>query len=213
MSEVNSTVSVDPAVGLPPLPVVEGVEIRHCPGHRGYAIGSDGSPYSCWHGPIGICKQWHRNAAIPTGKYGHLYTSLGNTSTGNSTLYAISRLVLEAFEGPCPDGYEACHDPDPTPANCNRNNLHWGTRQSNVDDKVRHGRSLRGQKHPGVLLTNAEVMEIYSYKGQQASKELAERFHVSRNTISGIHTGRSWWWLTGEPQRKWRKASAATAPG
>lgn len=52
--------------------------------------------------------------------------------------YTVSRLVLNAFVGQCPDGLEACHN-DGNPANNSLDNLRWGTRSSNTLDSVKHG--------------------------------------------------------------------------
>lgn len=52
--------------------------------------------------------------------------------------YSVHRLVLEAFVGACPPGFECCHG-DGDPANNALTNLRWDTRSSNVLDKVRHG--------------------------------------------------------------------------
>lgn len=53
-------------------------------------------------------------------------------STGNAIKHKyVHHLVLEAFVGPCPPGMEACHFPDPNPANCRLDNLRWDTRSQN----------------------------------------------------------------------------------
>jgi len=50
----------------------------------------------------------------------------------------ISRLVLEAWVGPHPDGMECRHlDGDPT--NNNLSNLKWGTRSETMRDSIQHG--------------------------------------------------------------------------
>lgn len=55
----------------------------------------------------------------------------------------VHRLVLLAFVGPCPDGMEACHHPDPTPTNNRLENLRWGTYGENRLDAEWHA------EHPG----------------------------------------------------------------
>ena len=57
----------------------------------------------------------------------------------------VHQLVLDAFVGPCPDGMEACHaDDDPT--NNRIDNLRWGTRSSNMRDRVANGRHNEARK-------------------------------------------------------------------
>ena len=50
----------------------------------------------------------------------------------------VHRLVLEAFEGPCPEGMEACHE-NGDPHDNVWDNLRWDSRSSNMRDRVRHG--------------------------------------------------------------------------
>lgn len=53
--------------------------------------------------------------------------------------HKVSRLVLRAFVGPCPDGMESLHWDDDKDNNA-LSNLRWGTRSQNMLDKVRNGR-------------------------------------------------------------------------
>jgi hypothetical protein len=50
----------------------------------------------------------------------------------------VHHLVLLAFRGPCPPGYERCHQ-DGNPSNNALGNLSYGTRRDNVLDAIRHG--------------------------------------------------------------------------
>jgi NUMOD4 motif-containing protein/HNH endonuclease len=72
------------------------------------------------------------------------------TKDGKQARFQVHRLVLAAFDGPCPEGQEARHL-DGNPAN-NRwepgteeeriaagGNLIWGTHSENILDKHRHG--------------------------------------------------------------------------
>lgn len=65
---------------------------------------------------------------------GHLSVALGR---GRSVDVHI--LVLTAFVGRCPDGYEALHDND-IPSDNRLANLRWGTRSENLHDAIRNGR-------------------------------------------------------------------------
>lgn len=68
---------------------------------------------------------------------GHLI--LGLYREGKREKHLVHRLVLSAFVGPCTDGMEGCHDPDPNPANNHLRNLRWDTRSGNERDRVKHG--------------------------------------------------------------------------
>lgn len=54
-------------------------------------------------------------------------------------------LVLEAFVGPRPDGYVACHYDD-NPTNNHIANLRWDTKSANGKDAVRNGRNALANK-------------------------------------------------------------------
>jgi len=75
-------------------------------------------------------------------KKGHLGVILWkNNIYKNMTVH---KLVLEAFIGPCPNHYEACHNNGK--ANDNRlSNLRWDTCSNNNFDKRKHGTN-RGRK-------------------------------------------------------------------
>lgn len=67
---------------------------------------------------------------------GHLMVGL--CRSGRGTSYTVHRLVLIAFVGPPPQGYECCHR-DGVHTNNALENLYWGTPSDNVRDQVRHG--------------------------------------------------------------------------
>jgi hypothetical protein len=104
-----------------------------------YRFGSDGSVWTRRvRGHAGMLGDWKPMRPSP-GKDGYLFIRLFD-ATGRRVNCQVHRLILEAFVGPCPRGKEACHDPDPTPANCRLENLRWGTRTSNHYDRYRHAR-------------------------------------------------------------------------
>lgn len=57
----------------------------------------------------------------------------------------IHQLVMEAFDGPCPEGMEIRHL-DGDPANNARSNLKYGTHAENMQDMLRHGRNPRASR-------------------------------------------------------------------
>lgn len=69
-------------------------------------------------------------------KFGYPQVTLskdGNTQPGQ----LVHWLVMQAFTGPVPEGKEVLHWDD-NPSNNHLSNLRYGTRQENVDDKVRN---------------------------------------------------------------------------
>ena len=70
---------------------------------------------------------------------GGRYPMVGLCKDGKITHKRVHRLVLEAFEGPCPDGMEACHRND-IPTDNRIDNLYWGSPSENKLDLVKNNR-------------------------------------------------------------------------
>lgn len=69
-------------------------------------------------------------------RYGHRHVKLYRD--GKGTAYGVHRLVMAAFDGPCPDGMQVCHNNGD--ASDNRlSNLRYGTPTENSRDMIRHG--------------------------------------------------------------------------
>ncbi|MCD1287308.1 MULTISPECIES: NUMOD4 motif-containing HNH endonuclease [unclassified Brevibacterium] len=83
----------------------------------------------------------------------------------------VQRLVLEAFAGPCPPLREACHRNDIKTDN-RAENLRWGTRQENMIDQARNGRSV-GSKMSECIRGHAfDVINTYiKPNGNRGCKE------------------------------------------
>lgn len=176
-------------VCYPTLP--EGVCIKPIPGHLGYWASSDGRVWSQYR--TGISKPGdilRELKAVPSKKSGHLRISLAASS---KSLYLVHRLILETFAGPCPEGMECCHDPDPDPANCRLENLRWDTRQANHDDKCRAGRQARGAKGGRAKLTDEQAGEIRLLVASGVSRrEIARRFKINRVSVDYLVSGKNW---------------------
>lgn len=85
-------------------------------------------------------------------------------------------LVLEAFDGPCPPGLEACHRDDDY-ANNNVENLRWDTHSANQHDQVRNGRHANASKtycKHGHEFT-PENTYIYPVSGKRTCRECTRR--------------------------------------
>lgn len=126
---------------------------------------------------------------------GHLRVRLVRwiDGTPERRMFGVHNLVLMAFRGPCPEGMEGCHSPDPDPANCRLENLRWDTRSENMRDVVRHG------KHPHALLDEPKVRAIWLklVEGLETTKSIAKQFGVTRQAINSIKIGHSWTHITG----------------
>ena len=82
------------------------------------------------------------------------------------------------------------------PACINVEHLEPGTQQDNADDKVKRGRSLRGEAVAGAKLTAdmvASIKAAYVPRSRHANQyQLAQRFGVSQSEISHILSGKRW---------------------
>lgn len=161
----------------------------------GYRFGSDGSVWtrlerrgSLAYQPVG---EW-RPMTLTLNSRGYRTVSLQST-TGLKRCQSVHRLILEAFEGPCPAGMEACHNNGIRGDN-RIANLRWDTRRSNHADKRIHGTHSAGERSPKSKLTNAEALEIktrYS-NGGVSQPALAREYGVSQPTIWNIIHGVSY---------------------
>lgn len=132
----------------------------------------------------------------PRGK--HLVVRASRIDNGVSELAALHRLVLLAFVGPCPQGMECRHlDDDPT--NNNLENLCWGTRKEQAQDRKRNNNSHYKVAPKGIQqwlakLTDDKVSEIrQKYEaGGVSIKDLATQFGVSVPTIFEIIHRKIW---------------------
>lgn len=76
---------------------------------------------------------------------------------------------------------------------CNPTHLRLGTHQDNMDDMVRAGRSLTGERAPSSKLSTAAVAEArrLSAAGWSAT-DIARRFGVHQTTISRLLGRKTW---------------------
>ncbi|MDV2997654.1 MAG: hypothetical protein N4J56_007359 [Chroococcidiopsis sp. SAG 2025] len=115
--------------------------------------------------------------------------------------YRLNRVVLaHKLKREIQPGYLACHSCD-NPACLNPDHLWEGTNRQNIIDAISKGRVVapaqffnqQGSKNRSAKLTESMVVEIRElYKQGSSTKELAERFKVSRKAIQGAIFGRYW---------------------
>lgn len=174
------------------------VEYRDIPGFPGYRVGDDGSVWSCLvrvylgrqgsHCVTGV--EWHRMKPN-TNNSGHFSALLYREKKQYRRF--IHRLVLLAFVGPRPEGMEACHFPDHDPSNNRLTNLRWDTHKANCDDRDKHDRTYRGERHHRAKLNAAQVSAIkIASEGGESIHAMARKYGVNRWTIKRIIRGTSW---------------------
>lgn len=132
-----------------------------------------------------ILKPWIQNK-------GYHYVSHRDTSTHRRICYAVHRLVLDAFVGPCPDGKQVAHG-DGNPCNNHISNLRWATAKENIADRTMHGRTRFGEDNGSAKLDAGCVKTIKRLRSIGLSAyEIARLACVSPSTIQSIWEGTTW---------------------
>lgn len=104
----------------------------------------------------------------------------------------VHQLVLEAFVGPCPEGME-CRHLNGDRGNPSLDNLMWGTKKENGEDRVRHGTTLTGERHHKAKVTREQVEEMRRLRaGGMMLKDLVAKFGIGFSQVSFICRGHNW---------------------
>lgn len=107
------------------------------------------------------------------------------------------RVSWRLAHGPIPSGLWVLHRCD-TPACVNPTHLFLGTQLDNMQDAAQKGRvrvpCLRGNDHPNAKLTADQARAIYlrSRDGGETSRQIANDYGVSRDTVLSIGSRRGW---------------------
>lgn len=125
-------------------------------------------------------------------KGGH-YPRVVLSKDKKSKCYRVHTLILEAFIGPKPKGFEACHKDD-NGWNNSLKNLYWGSRSDNVNDCLTNGNHIsiskkmsyrHGNSHPNTVISDELVLEVIKKRSEGCLlKELSKEYGVSEATIS-----------------------------
>jgi hypothetical protein len=158
---------------------------KEIPGFPGYRIGNDGSLWTCKNAKWGFRDTWKRLRPY-TDNSGHLQVVLMSDAKKKKNFF-VHVLVLNAFVGPRPKGFDACHG-NGDPADNRLENLRWDTRAANIEDSKRHGTFCVGEKNGHCRLTEDQVREIREIhaSGQMGYKRIAKKFGVSFSAVVHI---------------------------
>jgi hypothetical protein len=107
------------------------------------------------------------------------------------------RVMCELVHGDPPSPtHQAAHNCGQGHLGCvNPHHLRWDTTQGNADDRVIHGTENKGSRNGQAKLTEDDVIAIRKLLGHETQRKIANRFGVSRVTVSDIARGRRWGWL------------------
>jgi HNH endonuclease len=110
-----------------------------------------------------------------------------------SKVWKAHRASWELLRGPIPDGLDVLHKCDVRSC-INPDHLFIGTHQDNMRDMVSKKRFpyRHGEKHINAAFTGSQVSYIRARYSPGRGAELAREFGVSRSTIHGVVTGKTY---------------------
>lgn len=161
-----------------------------------------GSPYLTKCTPAGSTSAFFKSVVSPYRGEECLIWPYGGTTAGYGLVtldgrkgYA-HRFICEERNGPPPSGrYHAAHECGNNRC-VNGSHLSWKTAKENELDKIIHGTHNRGERAGASKLTEADVRDILALRGVELQKDIAKRYGVIRQSISDIHRGKTWSWLS-----------------
>lgn len=163
------------------------IEYRDVQNFPGYKVGSDGTIWSCRRKQFTdiLGTKW-KQLKTPAGKYrGEKGYHLAHLAAGGGT--AVTRklaiLVCLAFHGPKPSERHEVRHLNGISTDDRAENLAWGTKQENEDDKNIHGTRPKGESHWKCKLTDAQVEEIVSLKGKMKQIDVARKFGCTHSHV------------------------------
>lgn len=171
-------------------------EWRDVIGYEGmYQVSSLGRVRSCLTTASKTRQTWHLLSLSRNGKESYAPMKVGLKRRGTHKNRTVHSLVLEAFVGPRPAGYEGSHL-DGNPAHNYVTNLKWETPSENCMRKEEHGTLLRGRDNRGCAkLTEEQVLEIRRLDGTMPRTHIAKRFKIDPSNVKKICDRRSWRYL------------------
>jgi hypothetical protein len=178
-----------------PVTVTENYEVSDFGRVRSWRIwGALPGCYRNSGGTVGRAKS-PRMLSQRTNRYGYRAVSL--MVDGRLKYFVVHRLVAMAFIGPPPPGKNEVRHLDGDPANNVPGNLAWGDQQDNANDKVGHGRSLKGTKYPLAKLDDEKVRQAVALHEQGLTYEqIGTRLGAGPGAIGRIIRGEGWTHVT-----------------
>lgn len=109
--------------------------------------------------------------------------------------YYAHRVSWILYKGDIPNGLNVLHECD-NPICCNPDHLFLGTQSDNALDMVSKNRHVvyKGESNTNHVLTEADVVVIREKfsSGYYSHRELAEKFDVTKSTITKIINRETW---------------------
>ena len=153
--------------------------------YQDYSVSNDGRIFSMKSGELTEMNPYKNGKGYFTVKLGH--------GDGLYSRKYPHRLILEAFNGPAPEGKNIARHLNGNPADNRIENLAWGSVQDNSNDMIAHGNSTLGEKNSNAKLTEEIVLHIRKeLEDGYTGLYLANKYHLSRSTISYIRNRKTW---------------------
>ena len=183
-------------------------EPTQIPGYEGYFASSDGVIWTGWerigcgpgngrgsHSVVGKSRtpltQYSMPALKEKKRLEYLYVRM-RTGPNQYKSVMVHKLIALTFIGPRPEGLESRHLNGNHKDNCAAN-LCYGTKKENADDRVRHGTSPVGEKHPLARLTEMNVKDIRQRSASGVrTKVLANEYGMTMSAIRRAVKRKSW---------------------
>lgn len=113
---------------------------------------------------------------------------------GNGHLWTLNKIIAWTFRGePVPPRHHAAHE-DGDKANNTFENIFWKTKVENEADKIRHGRTNRGERNGMAKLTDAQCAQMRTEWDRNPVRgmktRLAEKYGVSDGAVVNIINGK-----------------------
>jgi hypothetical protein len=143
--------------------------------------------FQTWQGPKWLKARFLKGTPS---NHGHLTVNL--TKNGRCKSHYIHRLVLEAFVGPCPDGMECRHTPDPNPTNNRLTNIRWGTKHGQFCDRIKDDTVLYGSRSKTTLTEHVVALGRRLHRKGWGCKRLVRKFGGSTAAWSAIVNRKTW---------------------
>jgi len=111
--------------------------------------------------------------------------------------HAVHRLVAEAFI-PNTKGKECVNHKDANKTNNKVDNLEWVSQLENIAHAVSMDLVNKGDCNPASILKEGEVLAICDLldNTKLTQRVIAQQYKIHPVTVSHIHTGKIWNWLT-----------------
>jgi len=110
---------------------------------------------------------------------------------GKKDIRRVHQLVLATFVGPMHSGMEGRHL-DGNRQNNYLDNLRWGTKSENQQDRKLHGTDNRGVGNTKLTISQVREIKGLLLSGDKTHREIAALFGIKRSTVTDINTGKRW---------------------